>query len=73
MKLSECKLGVALHIESIDLSVDHCRRLKELGISQGTDIRICQNCVFGGKVISKGTELLGIDAKLANAIEVSYV
>jgi Fe2+ transport system protein FeoA len=72
MKLSDCKLGERLRVESINLSAEHCHRLKEMGIAKGADIKICRNCVFGGKVIAKGTEMLGIDAKLANAIEVSY-
>ncbi|MDR2082626.1 MAG: ferrous iron transport protein A [Candidatus Ancillula trichonymphae] len=73
MKLSDCRLGVGLRVESISLSAEHCHRLKEFGISEGVDVKICQNCVFGGKVISRGTELLGIDSRLANAIEVSEV
>lgn len=72
MKLAECELGKELIIESIHLDSDHCFRLREIGITEGQSIQACQNCSFGSMVVSKGTERIGIDKKIANAIEVKY-
>ncbi len=35
MKLSDCRLDVGLRVESIDLSAEHCHRLKEFGYIGG--------------------------------------
>jgi ferrous iron transport protein A len=72
MKLNECELGRELIIESVHLDDDHCFRLREIGLTEGANIKVCQDCAFGGKMLSKGTERIGIDKKIAESIEVSY-
>lgn len=72
MKLKDCKIGESIIVENIDLESDYCFRLREIGITEGVSLKVCQTCSFGGKVIAKGTERIGIDAKLADAINVKY-
>lgn len=72
MKLKDCKLGEELVIEKIHLDEDHCFRLREIGLTEGVNVRVCQNCSFGSKLLAKGSERIGIDKSIAEAIEVKY-
>lgn len=73
LKLKDCQLGKDLIIESVHLDDEHCFRLREIGLTEGANIRVCLDCAFGGKMISKGSERIGIDKEIANAIRVKYV
>lgn len=72
MKLNKCELGKDLVIESIHLDEEHCFRLREIGLTNGANIKVCQKCAFGGRLIAKGSERIGISKKIAESIEVSY-
>ncbi|MDR0950036.1 MAG: ferrous iron transport protein A [Candidatus Ancillula sp.] len=70
--LEDCELQKNLIIDSVNLSPDQCFRLREIGLTEGANIQVCQNCGFGGKVISKGAERLGVDRNIAESINVHY-
>jgi Fe2+ transport system protein FeoA len=72
MRLKDCEIGKNIVVEDIELNDDICFRLKEIGITEGVNLKVCKTCSFDSKVISKGAERIGIDAKIANAIKVRY-
>ncbi|MDR2799468.1 MAG: ferrous iron transport protein A [Bifidobacteriaceae bacterium] len=73
MLLSDCPIDQNCEIVSINLSDDEVIRLCELGLREGSKLKICQHCPFGSLLISKGTERIGISPHIAKSLEVKYV
>ncbi|MDR0789101.1 MAG: ferrous iron transport protein A [Bifidobacteriaceae bacterium] len=69
MKLKDCEIGQKIIVDNIELNEDFCFRLREIGITEGVNLKVCQKCSFGSLVIQKGAERIGIDSKIADGIQ----
>jgi Fe2+ transport system protein FeoA len=74
MQLKDTKVNDEIQIVSLATIDDkYAFRLQEMGLRIGAVVRIVQNAVFGGKVITANSARYALDGKTAKKIEVKAV
>ncbi|MDR1033736.1 MAG: ferrous iron transport protein A [Bifidobacteriaceae bacterium] len=74
MQLKDTNVNDEMQIISLDTVSDkYAFRLQEMGLREGSVIRVVQNAVFGGKVITSSAARYALDGKTAREIEVELV
>ncbi len=50
MTFSELKQGMTVRIRSVDGNIPECRRLEEMGLTEGTTFRVAKVAPFGDPI-----------------------
>lgn len=73
LTIRNCPLHTDVMITAIHLDERHHFRMLELGLREGTILRVTQRSNFHGRVVARGTERIALDGLTAQSIEVRPV